>query len=128
VFVLHRVVPIEDFMTLKRHPNAPRHACPFLAQAVPSPHHRLDTFPESHSSAEHKIIQWLKQGAQILLDLKVRRAVVLHASSGWNPLMEITIRMLGILVRRGFLIRTGGTGSLVQYAQPGRAAGYFAYG
>lgn len=103
-------------MTQKRHPNAPRHACPCLALAVSPADHRLTDFMPVASSAERRILRWLRQGAQILLDLKFRRVMVFHASSGWKPLMEITTRMLGLLVRHGVLVRTGSTGSLVQFA------------
>jgi hypothetical protein len=103
-------------MTQKRHPNAPRHACPCLALAVSPVDHRLTDFMPITSSVERRILNWLSQGAQILLDLKIRRAIVMHASSGWRPLMEITTRMLGLLVRHGLLVRTGETGSLVQFA------------
>ena len=73
------------------------------------------------STLEVQIAKWLASGARILFDMERGRALVYSFKRGFEELEEISVRMLSILIKRGWVSCTGQEGRLIHYAWTGQS-------
>lgn len=71
------------------------------------------------SPLEMQINQWLSQGARVLFDMNKGRALIYSFRRGFEEIEDITVRMLSLLIRRGWLVCTCREGRLIHYAWTG---------
>ena len=98
----------------------PRHRYPSLlpsAERLPAP----CAPPVVLTPAHRRIVASLQRGAKVAFDTLRGRALVYRMHQGMEELMELTVRTLALLVRRGILVVTERTEQWVHYQYaPGR--------
>ena len=91
----------------------PRHPYPHLLSPTP----RADSSPEQPLPRKaRQILASIKKGARILFDMKRGRALLYRIRHGFEEMGELTVHMLALLVKRGYLAPAGQEGRLVHYA------------
>lgn len=68
------------------------------------------------SPRHHSILNYLRSGARVLLDMDQRRALVYSFKQGVEHLAEITLRALSALIKAGMLVACAREGRLVHYS------------
>ena len=93
----------------------PRHRYPFLMHSAERlPATCAPSFPLT--PAHHRIVASLKTGARVAFDTARGRALVYRIRHGMEELMELTVRTLALLVRKGILVVSERTDQWVHYA------------
>lgn len=95
----------------------PRHACPLLSLGYARP----SLIPAPASRQHRRLLQTLKEGAQVMFDLEKRRALVYSFQKGMQRIMELTARTLAWLVKEGHVALVGREGRLLLYTPAHRA-------
>lgn len=92
----------------------PLHPFPLLIQGVSS-HEKICPV----TSAERNILSLLHRGNKIVFDIHQKRGLVYRFCRGIETIMEISVRMLSSLIRKGEVIPVGREGRLVHFALAG---------
>lgn len=71
------------------------------------------------TTAERTILGLLEKGNRILFDMEEKRGLVYRFCRGIETVMEITVRMLASLVKKGGVVPVGREGRLVHFALAG---------
>lgn len=110
-------------MSTLQHPR-PLHPFPQLVAPSNDENHPREslTAEAALSQAQRKVIAHLKQGGRVLFDMEAGRALIYSVRQGLRQLVELTVRSLAHLVRRGWLVMIGREGRLVHYALASRQA------
>lgn len=94
----------------------PQHPFPELVSTpvlgVPAPiceQHRQPSPKSAH------ILKSLATGARVLFDMNRKRALVYRFRHGLEEIVELSVRMLAWLVKRGYLVVSGREGKIVHY-------------
>lgn len=94
----------------------PQHPYPVL---LSSPSLDPDAPPSGQaaplSRKARKILATLRKGGRILFDMKKGRALVYRIRQGFEEVAEMTVRMLSMLVKQGYLVVERREGRLVHY-------------
>ena len=95
----------------------PRHRCPALAPSVefPAPMAPPKAEPLVLTPAHQKVLDSLRRGARVLLDLSKGRAMVYRMQQGMEQVMGLTVRTLSWLVQQGLLVISQRHGQWVHY-------------
>lgn len=95
----------------------PQHRCPQLAArdtallaAQPT-----QTSPRPLTRAHQRVLNTLRGGARVLLDLSKGKAMVYRMRQGIEQVMALTVRTLSALVRQGVLVISERHGQWVHY-------------
>lgn len=95
----------------------PQHRCPQLAArdnaVLAAPPN--STSPMSLTRAHQRVLNTLRGGARVLLDLSKGKAMVYRMSQGIEQIMALTVRTLATLVRQGVLVISERHGQWVHY-------------
>lgn len=91
----------------------PQHPFPFMLDGRPS--QSQPTSSRHLSKHQRWLIQHIRKGARVLLDLQHKKALLLSFKQGVAQLVEITIRVLSGLVDAGLLVPTTKEGRLVHF-------------
>ena len=91
---------------------------PYLVSTAPVTRRPLSTPPATHSlnRFQKKVLDAMRQGARLLFDVDVGRALLYGFQRGIEQLAELSVRTLSALVRDGLLQVTRREGRLVHYA------------
>ncbi len=96
----------------------PQHRCPHLV-STPDTLLVSPTPPQSAAGltpAHQRVLNTLRKGARILLDLSKGKAMVYRMRQGIEQVMVLTVRTLSTLVRQGVLVISERHGQWVHYA------------
>lgn len=104
----------------------PQHRCPHLV-STPDAFLAPPSQPLSAAGltpAHQRVLNTLRKGARILLDLSKGKAMVYRMRQGIEQVMVLTVRTLSTLVRQGVLVISERHGQWVHYtyAHPGAVA------
>lgn len=98
----------------------PRHPFPVLAGEHP-PTHGCRGARLELTKAERRVLEIMRGGGRILLDINAKRGLVYTFSRGARVLAEVTVRAISRLLRTGALAVCGRIGGVVHYALPSQA-------
>lgn len=90
----------------------PRHPYPHLLCPPSTRDIALTPLPKK----ARQILASLKKGARVLFDMTRGRALLYRIRHGFEEMGEMTVHMLALLVKRGYLVPTGQEGRLVHYS------------
>ncbi len=92
----------------------PRHRYPTLLMPVLlGPTEMEKALPASRQ--QQRILKTLRDGARVLFDVDLGRALMYRVKQGLEEVGELTVRTLAWLVRQGHLVFTGREGRLAHY-------------
>ncbi len=98
----------------------PLHPFPLLIQGVCS-HDSISPI----TTAERNVLTLLRRGNKIIFDIHQKRGLVYRFCRGIETIMEISVRMLSSLVRRGEVVPVGREGRLVHFALAGTNTSWY---
>lgn len=92
----------------------PQHPFPLIVNGSCSPSQH-----SAMTSAERSVVDLLEQGNRIVFDIQQKRGLVYRFCRGIETVMEITVRMLAALIKKGSVIPVAREGRLVHFALAG---------
>ena len=90
----------------------PRHPYPHLLSPLPAGQPQpIQMLPRK----AREILAALQKGARVLFDMSRGRALLYRIRHGFEQVGEMTVQMLALLVKRGYLVPNGQEGRLVHF-------------
>lgn len=77
------------------------------------------------TTAERNVLELLHRGNKIVFDISQKRGLVYRFCRGIETIMEISVRMLSSLVRKGEVVPVGRDGRLVHFALSGSSTWWY---
>ena len=94
--------------------NRPEHPFKYLASGYTNPK-KQNNLQEYDTPAQKNILNHLKKGARLIFDIKEKRGLIYNFKKGINAILEVTVKMLSDLIKKGYIKIARKEGKVIHY-------------